>query len=170
MGQQAKLKARRRALRQDERRKIAAERERINNDPDAQAEIAKKFDDEVEKLAAAHLPAQKARLLAAGWYQREGSADGAGIWDHRKRGLRLLHSVAREDDGLIWGHVSLSRRDDNLPGWYELKDAQWLLYPENRGLVVIAPETEHFSIAEIMHTWTCLTGEPVPDFRTYGQV
>ena len=110
------------------------------------------------------------RLLTAGWRQRQRAGDGLGMWDQARLGLRLIHSVAKEWDGLVWGHVSLSRRDGTLPSWEEVRDAQWLIYPEDPGLIVVAPADEHWSnpapnAAEVHHVWTCRSKRVTPDFR-----
>jgi hypothetical protein len=170
VGAQARLKARRRTLRQQDSAKLAAMLAEAMTAPEYEEACAAKRDGEVAALASSALPAQRARLAAAGYRcQREGS-DGAGMWDRPRRRVRVLHSVAREADGNAWGHVSVSLQSGSLPSWEQVRDAQWLLYPDEPGVIVVAPEGEHFSIAEVAHAWTCLTARPVPDFRIMGQV
>jgi hypothetical protein len=43
--------------------------------------------------------------------------------------------------------VSVSRRDRFLPTW-EGRDAQWCLYPDLRGVVVVATQAQHVNLAE----------------------
>lgn len=171
MGARARTATARRAALRDQSRRLGAMDAEISGSPAYAALVAATHDDRVRALTAADLPGQAARLAGAGWRQRAEGDDGAGIWDHRRAGgLRILHSVTREADGQVWGHVSVSHRSGALPGWYELRDAQWLLYPDRAGLIVVAPRAEHVDLSEVAHAWTCLTASPVPDFRHFGQV
>ena len=87
-----------------------------------------------------------------------------------RRRLRLIHSVYREADGLVWGHVSLSSAGGDLPGWYPLRNANWLVYPGLTGIVVVAAESRHVNISECAHIWTCLEGSRLPDFDKLGGI
>jgi hypothetical protein len=107
---------------------------------------------------------QQARLRAGGWRMRYDGDDGLGCWDQPRYGLRIIHSGMRELDGQVWGHVSVSRRDGRFPAWEQVRDAQWLVYPDRAGIVVVAPPGEHVNLREVAHVWTCLTAEPFPDF------
>jgi hypothetical protein len=92
------------------------------------------------------------------------------VWGH-PNGLRIIHSVGRYPDGQIWAHVSVSHRSGALPTWYVLRDAQWMLYPDRLGVVVVAATGDHYSVAEVLHSWTCLTRDDVlPDFRHMGAI
>ncbi|MCA1569334.1 MAG: hypothetical protein LC798_03220 [Chloroflexi bacterium] len=110
-----------------------------------------------------------AALLAAGWVQRVEGDDGLGMWDQPRRGLRLIHSIAREDDGEVWVHLSLSRRDRKLPTWEQVCDVKQMLYPDRVAVQVLPPRDEWYSWAEIHHLWICLTARPTPDFRSKSQ-
>ena len=107
------------------------------------------------------------RLEAKGWTCNVQGADGLGCWDHNHRGHRLIHSLAIEEDGEVWAHVSMSRRDRKLPTWEQLRDLWWLMYPDIVGMQLIVPHTEHVNINEVLHVWGCLTKIVVPDF-THG--
>lgn len=171
MGQQARMRARRRAELAAHSERIRALVEDTEADPEFQAaEAAAVADTAAVALALAAVPAQSRRLTAAGFRQAAGdTAGGAGVWDHR-RGVRIIHSAHREADGKVWGHVSVSARDHTLPGWYEVRDCQRLLYPGDAGLIVVPPVSEHVDIAEVAHVWTCLEGPVTPDFRRHGQI
>jgi hypothetical protein len=111
------------------------------------------------------LRASEARLRRHRWKCTHPGADGLGRWEHRARGLTLIHSVAVESDGHTWEHVSLSRHDGRLPDWEQLRDAfREVCGPDALGVVVIPPEDEHVDIAEVAHAWRCLTRRPLPDF------
>jgi len=145
---------------------------RIQARPEVAAHQAAMLEDaELQARWRADLPAQQTRLRRAGWARAAQGNDGAGWWSHPASGLTLVHSVDREPDGNLWGHVSVSgdlgRR---LPSWAELRDAQRLLYPDLAGLQVIAPESGHVNIAEAAHAWTCLTAVVIPDFGRMGTI
>jgi hypothetical protein len=171
MGKQSRLRAvRRLAL---EQHKVAAARERYEQDrarPEVRAvHAASLADDELQARWQADYPAQRERLAAAGWKQRDRAYSGAGMWDHRS-GHRVIHCVGRELDGNLWGHASLSHRDGALPGWYPLRDVHRLLYPDLVGVQVVAPESQHVNIAEVAHLWTRLDAPAVPDFGRFGTI
>jgi hypothetical protein len=171
MGNQARLKRSRHELRRAETAAMEAQDEATRARPDIQAEFRRQAADEgLAARLAADLPGQKRRLAEAGWKPRTATADGLGVWDNRRARLRLNHSLARETDGLLWGHVSLSSAGGDLPGWYPLRNASWLVYPGLAGLVVVAPETRHVNISECAHVWTCLEGSPLPDFGRFGTI
>ena len=131
-------------------------------------------DAEAVALVARDRPGQELRLAAAGWHlngERGECADGLGCWDRaRVPQTRLVHSLHRYGDGHVWAHLSVSQRLGQLPSWEQIRDVQWLLYPGEAGLIVVAPQEEHYSIGEVGHVWTCLTGSPVPDFRSAGAI
>jgi hypothetical protein len=170
MGEQKKLKARRRTMRKQETATLRAMHAQMAADPEYQAEIAAlNADDELQTLIARDLPLQVARLGEAGWRCRLEGNDGAGMWDCRRRSLRVIHSLQRNEAD-IWAHISVSSRDGALPGWYEVRNAQWLFYPDDPGIVIVAPRAEHVNMAEVAHVWTCLTRPSAPDFRFRDQI
>jgi hypothetical protein len=175
MGQQAKLKASRRKLAADDRqRMLGFVQEQIDNGVIAAHTEAFLADAEAVALVARDRPAQELRLTAAGWHlnqDRGACVDGLGCWGRvRPVRMRLAHSLHRYGDGHVWAHLSVSHRAGLLPSWEQVRDVQWLLYPGRAGLIVVAPPGEHYSIGEVAHVWTCLTGEPVPDFRVAGAI
>lgn len=111
------------------------------------------------------------RLQAARWELRFEGADGLGCWDFcwdlPRKGLRLIHSIAREEDGFPWAHVSVSRRSQVMPTWEQTRDVWRLIYPDVTGVVVIPPATQHVNLAEVSHVWGNLSQPAVPDF-THG--
>lgn len=113
--------------------------------------------------------ATRDRLQRAGWKCETPGADGLGHWRNRGRRLALIHSVAVEDDGELWDHVSVSRADRTMPTWEQLRDVfHEVCGDEALGVVVIPPTSEHVNIHEVAHAWRRLTGSrPLPDF-THG--
>ncbi len=109
------------------------------------------------------------RLLTRGWILRYEGLDGAGCLDYPKRGYRLIHSVALEQDGHVWSHYSMSRRDRVMPTWEQVRDLFHDAAGDDAlGIVVIPPIGEHYSIAEVAHVFACLTRRPIPDFKQGG--
>jgi len=175
MGQQAKLKASRRTLAAASRQRTAGwVRQQIDSGIVAANKEAFLTDAEAVALVARDRPGQERRLAAAGWHlnaDHGACADGLGCWDRaRVSQVRLVHSLHRYGDGHVWAHLSVSQRSGLLPSWEQLRDVQWLVYPGEAGLIVVAPQDEHYSIGEVGHVWTCLTGSPVPDFRIAGAI
>lgn len=116
--------------------------------------------------------ATEARLLRHRWKCHTPGADGLGRWVHRARGLGMIHSVAIEQDGELWEHLSLSRSDGKLPGWEQVRDVfHEVCGPNALGVIVVPPMEEHVDIAEVAHVWHCLTKRPLPDFtRGMGSI
>lgn len=104
------------------------------------------------------------RLIIKNWRQVYRADDGLGCWDQPTLGQRVIHSIARELDGDVWAHVSLSRRTGRMPTWTEVRDIWRLFYPDVAGVVVIPAASNHVSIAEVAHIWGNLNRPAVPDF------
>jgi len=175
MGQQARMKASRRRLAAEERRQTMDFVQRTI-DSGIVAANTEEFlaDAEAVALVAADRAGQERRLTAAGWHlnaDRGTCVYGLGCWDrYRSVHTRLVHSVHRYPDGNVWAHLSVSLRLGTLPTWEQIRDVQWLVYPGRTGIIVVAPQDEHYSIGEVAHVWTCLTGTPLPDFRIAGAI
>jgi hypothetical protein len=169
MGSRAKLRAAQRTALKEHSKTIARLHAEAVADPEYQAR--QKLPDEGVLAVIEERKSRQVRLLQLrGWAWRYDGTDGVGCWDLH-HGLRLIHSVSREPDGEVWSHLSVSRRDNTLPDWYEVRDCQWLLYPDLTGLIVVAPGDEHVNVAEVAHVWTKLTGDAaVPDFRKMGSI
>ncbi|MCI4361283.1 MAG: hypothetical protein L3J91_06220 [Thermoplasmata archaeon] len=116
------------------------------------------------------LRATEARLRRNHWKQVTPGLDGLGSWLHRARGLGLIHSIAVERDGELWEHVSLSRQDDRMPTWEQVRDTfREVCGDDALGVVVVPPKAEHVDLAEVAHVWRCLTRRPLPDFSRGGR-
>jgi hypothetical protein len=170
VGSRAKVRAAQRTSLKQHKAAVRDLNAQVSASPEFQALAAKvSGDPEVQAIASRDRAEQERMLRLRHWQLREAGSDGLGMWD--RRGVRLIHSLFREADGEVWAHLSVSRRDNTLPSWFEVKDVQWLLYPGRAGLVVVAPQDEHVSIAEVAHVWTKLTGPPpTPDFRKLGSI
>lgn len=164
MGEQSRLKRTRHELRQREEAALAADT-RLD-DPALQQRQVELFDAGCRAIRDRDGFTQRERLTVRGYRQVYANNDGVGLWQLRRR-LRLLHSMAREDDGQVWAHVSVSNPANTMPTWHEVRDAGWLLYPGHHGIIVVAPQSTHVNIANVAHVWYCLTGLSCPDF-THG--
>lgn len=109
-------------------------------------------------------PVECSPILPPDWTLRQAAVDGC-LWDNPRRGIRVIASVATEQDGKRWLHVSVSRRDRCLPTWDHLRLVKDLFVGTTRtALQVLPPAAEHVNLAEVLHLWCCLDGEVVPDF------
>jgi hypothetical protein len=83
--------------------------------------------------------------------------------------LTVIVSVAREDDGRRWKHVSVSRRDRQLPSWGDMrkvKDA--FVGPDAYAYQVFPPEALYVNIHPgVLHLWQCLDGQAIPEFSGF---
>ncbi len=94
---------------------------------------------------------------------------GDGAWYKGNTGLAACLTVAHEDDGKRWIHLSISRAN-KLPSWEELVAARdAFLGPETLAVQVLAPKSRHVNIHPFcLHLWVCMDGAPVPDFARGG--
>ena len=110
------------------------------------------------------------RLEHHRWRHMQPGADGPGAWKHGARGLGLIHSVAMEQDGELWEHISLSRSDGTIPTWEQVRDVfHEVCGPDALGIIIVPPKSEHVDIAEVAHVWRCLSRRPIPDFTRGGR-
>ena len=124
-------------------------------------------DDETRRIILRTESALAPILVRNRWQPLYAVEDGLGAWELPRKGLRMIHSIARETDGCVWAHLSLSRRDRVMPTWEQLRDVWRLLYPDVLAVVVIPPAADHVNIAEVAHAWANLDRPAVPDF-THG--
>jgi hypothetical protein len=165
MGKAAREGRKRRELLQAHRRDMAV----LGGQQQAlQEKIAASWDEQCAALRDGDAGDQAKRLHSAGWRIIEENMDGIGHWRHRGRRAGLIHSLARESDGQVWAHVSVSHADNTMPGWYEVRDAGWALYPARFGIIVVAPQDRHVNIANVAHIWYCLTSDAVPPDFSHG--
>lgn len=104
----------------------------------------------------------------SGWRKIGTAADGAAY--SGPHGLKMIFSVAYEDDGKRWAHLSISKAA-SLPTWDELNAARdAFLGPEALCFQVLAAKSKHINIHPFcLHLWHCLDGDPLPDFARGGQ-
>jgi hypothetical protein len=111
-------------------------------------------------------PAQiiKKRGLPKGWKIIEERADGI-CWRNQSKGLQVIMSCAKEEDGKWWIHISLSRRN-RMPSYEDLYLIRKLFVSkEDCAYQVFPPEGEHINIHPYcLHLWVCPGERVTPDF------
>lgn len=94
----------------------------------------------------------------------------------RFNNLLFLVTERMEADGKNWRHASVSRRDHKLPSYEDLMELKRLCIGEHRTALQVFPSGEkHVNWAgkkgiEVLHLWSCLDGDVVPDFRIGGMI
>lgn len=109
------------------------------------------------------------RILPPGWRQRNDPR--IGIYFDSGDGLRVIFSATTEADGKRWIHVSCSR-PTRLPSWTDLKNVKDVFVGGDRLAVQVLPRRQDYVNYHpyVLHLWSCLDGDPVPDFRRNGVV
>ncbi len=118
---------------------------------------------EVERWAADLLP----RVLPVGWR----ALSDAPVAYQSDDGVRVLVSGCVEGDGKRWLHVSLSR-PNRLPTWRDLRTVKDIFVGRERLAVqVLPPQRDYYNFHPyVLHLWSCIDGDPVPDFRHDGAI
>jgi hypothetical protein len=103
--------------------------------------------------------------LPSSWQVIDRALDG--ITCDSKLGFRVMLSGAREDDGKLWMHLSMSRRRI-VPNYEHLCEAKRIfLGAETLAVQLFPRESEHINIHRTcLHLWRCLDGDPTPDFSS----
>jgi hypothetical protein len=107
------------------------------------------------------------RIILPGWSLVDRSQDGES-WV-RTSGQSLIWSVAREEDGRLWLHISTAY-PDRLPKWGELVAAkEWIAGTDRYAYQVIPPRSRYVNQHPfVLHVFVPLEGDPpLPDF-THG--
>jgi len=63
-----------------------------------------------------------------------------------------LMVIASDQGG--WEHVSVSRADKKIPGWYDMDAVKKIFWGDDETVVQFHPKkSEHRSIGEVLHLW-----------------
>lgn len=115
------------------------------------------------------LPATRA--VPAGWKLVREGRDGRAFLS-AGRHMSVIESVAREDDGRVWHHVSMARRDRD-PHWEELRAVKEAFIGDREAYLVLPPRARYVNQhAHCLHLWSCLSapdGVVLPDFAAFGR-
>lgn len=56
--------------------------------------------------------------------------------------------------GMSWDHISVSRFDGRMPGWYELEDVKhFVALPHETFVQYHVPRVDHVNNGEVAHLW-----------------
>lgn len=108
---------------------------------------------------------QRRPMAPHAWDRVQRTLDGEG-WISNARKLRMIWSVALEDDSHPWIHASVSRRD-RLPTYDEMMTIRrWVFGPDRWAYQVHPPDSgPHVNLREVLHLWGRLDGTPqLPEF------
>jgi len=129
-----------------------------------------------EGLIPCPLPPWWPTVLPAGWTEVDTSRftsepDRDYCRAYVKHGtIKVFAACARYGDDKRWLHVSVSRKNQDIPSWAcmsEVKDV--FIGPERTALQVMPPQAKHVNIHQgCLHLWCCLDGDVVPDFTAGG--
>jgi len=99
------------------------------------------------------------------FYVRDGTATS------RNDLLQVMCSARVEADGKRWLHVSCAR-PKRLPTWNDLTVVRdTFIGKDRKAIQVLAPADEHVNIHPyVLHLWSCLDEDPLPDFRAAGVI
>lgn len=106
-----------------------------------------------------------ARLPGKVWAILEATDDGGSY--RSTQGLTVIASVACEQDGRLWAHVSASRKS-RVPDYADMcLVKRMFLGPERTAYQVHVPESRHVNLtATVLHLWCPLDGDVLPDFTS----
>lgn len=107
------------------------------------------------------------------WALLDETDDGAA-WTGPVRGVayRVIWSLAVEDDGQVWLHVSATpTAARRTPTWEELSHVKALFVgPYRFAYQVHPPAAEHVNIhPRVLHLWSPWDGPVLPDFTAGGR-
>jgi hypothetical protein len=114
------------------------------------------------------------RVLPKGWELVAGgtSRDDGAAWSNLQLGLKVIESVAIEQDGQRWHHVSVSRAS-RIPSWEDMCLVHRLFIGEETAAYQVhVPKSRWISIhPNCLHLWTCLDQPSgvLPDFARGGR-
>ena len=85
--------------------------------------------------------------------------------------VKVLISCARYADGKSWLHVSVSRRNREIPSWQLMSEVKDLFIGQERtAYQVMPPRSKWVNIHPgVLHLWHCLDGDVTPDFTAGGE-
>jgi hypothetical protein len=109
----------------------------------------------------------RVRLVPDPWKTLQLNEDGGYYGDGT---LRVMTSVAREDDEKHWLHVSVVREDGTLPTYADLCRVKALFIGSYRQAIHVFPKSaEHVNLHQgCLHLFACLEDERcgLPDFTS----
>lgn len=106
--------------------------------------------------------------IPPGWRVTGYRVDGIR-WQNDKKKMIVIASIAVEQDGKHWVHLSMSHYK-RVPTYEELTYLKRHWVGEDRKCVMVFPEkAKHVNInPNVLHLFCCLDGDPLPDFTQGG--
>lgn len=127
-----------------------------------EAEMADLLDVQAKRAVRVALPIHPALVRV------ERNADGYFAHFHN---LFFIVSTARENDGKVWLHASVSRRDRKLPTWDDLMGLKhYCIGDDQKAILVLPPRSSYVNLAQVLHLFSCLgpDGDGLPEFSWKG--
>lgn len=115
--------------------------------------------------ALAHSRSLAESLNGSGWKLLERRGDGEQ-WLGRVRGQPLIAiwSIATEEDGQDWLHVSVSHKS-RVPTWNEMSAVKALFVGDRWAAQLHPPQDQYVNDhPNVLHLWSPLGAWPLPDF------
>lgn len=96
---------------------------------------------------------------------------GDYCYEHISKPLKVICSATVEADGRRWMHVSCSRAG-HVPFWSDMGLVKDTFIGKRRRAIQIFPtEAEYVNLHPyVLHLWSCLNDDGLPDFRHDGQI
>ena len=115
------------------------------------------------------LPAGWQELDTSPWTGRPDRAYGRAYTKHGT--VTVLASCACYGDGRAWLHLSVSRKNREIPSWTLMAEVKDLFIGQHRtAYQVHPPRSKHVSIHDgVLHLWCGLEGPVTPDFTGGGE-
>lgn len=121
--------------------------------------------DETRQLLADWNQEIVARGVHDRWRLVDAALDGLALM-HDGRRLRVMASIAIEDDGRPWMHVSVSKPNGCTPTHDEMGYVKAeIAGPDRYAYAVHPPEDRHVNLSEVLHLWVPMFDHaPLPEF------
>ncbi len=117
--------------------------------------------------------AYRPRLAHPDWRLVQRGEDGEA-YQHRRRPLTLIWSVAVQEDGQVWQHLSVGHMT-RVPTWEELVAAkEWVMGTDSYAYQVAPPRRFYVNQnPNVLHLFRCVSGDPngkvLPEFSDDGK-
>jgi hypothetical protein len=85
--------------------------------------------------------------------------------------VRVIGSCAQYGDGKRWVHLSVSRRNQQMPSWECMSEVKEVFCGRDRTALQVHPPRQHWVNIHpgVLHLWCCLDGDVTPDFTAGGE-
>jgi len=105
------------------------------------------------------------RILPATWAEDTRFRHPSGGAFARQDGLKVIWTASLENDDKRWIHISCSF-SNHIPSWEDLKVVKLLFIGADRYAYQVFPSRAKYVNLHpfVLHLFSCLDGEPMPDF------